>query len=57
MENTLICSSCKARITNTKGAVKFLCPSCSKETIIRCADCRKNVVKYTCHSCGFVGPN
>ncbi|MBU0758183.1 MAG: DUF1610 domain-containing protein [Nanoarchaeota archaeon] len=57
MENPLICSSCKKRITNTRGSAVFLCPKCGKEEIVRCDDCRKTVVKYVCHSCGFKGPN
>ncbi len=57
IENQLICSSCKQRITNTKGTAVFGCPNCNKEQIVRCAECRKIVVKYTCHQCGFTGPN
>ena len=36
--------------------VEFVCPSCSKAKIVRCADCRKEMVEYTCLECGFVGP-
>lgn len=51
------CLSCKSNIANNSGSVKFMCPGCGKEEIIRCLSCRKNVVKYTCPSCGFEGPN
>ncbi|MBD3203247.1 RNA-binding protein [Candidatus Woesearchaeota archaeon] len=57
MEKQLICSSCKKRITNSKGTAKFLCPKCAKQEIIRCIDCRKNAIKYKCSSCEFTGPN
>ncbi|MBI4449219.1 RNA-binding protein [Candidatus Woesearchaeota archaeon] len=50
------CSSCKKRVTEP-GAVRMACPSCTKETIIRCRDCRHLAVKYLCHGCGFEGPN
>ncbi|PIN75404.1 RNA-binding protein [Candidatus Woesearchaeota archaeon CG10_big_fil_rev_8_21_14_0_10_36_11] len=52
-----ICSSCKKRIVNDKGSVIFMCPKCSQQEIVRCATCRSIATKYTCHQCGFVGPN
>jgi len=52
-----ICSSCKTKVTNLKGTVKFKCPKCGKQEIIRCKTCRKTVAKYTCPECGFEGPN
>ncbi|MEM2139107.1 MAG: zinc finger domain-containing protein [Candidatus Woesearchaeota archaeon] len=51
------CISCKTKITNMNGSVRFLCPQCGKHEIIRCENCRKIVAKYTCPECGFVGPN
>jgi len=53
----LICSSCKKRITNESGSVRFKCPKCGKAEIVRCKHCRETVVKYKCPECGFVGPN
>ncbi len=51
------CVSCKVRISNAAGSVIFTCPSCEKREIIRCVDCRKKAVKYTCAECNFIGPN
>jgi predicted RNA-binding Zn-ribbon protein involved in translation (DUF1610 family) len=56
MEEKLICSSCKKRISNNPGMVKFKCPECGKAEIVRCKSCRKNAAKYKCE-CGFQGPN
>ncbi|MBS3097684.1 DUF1610 domain-containing protein [Candidatus Woesearchaeota archaeon] len=56
-ELKLSCSSCKQSIINVGGTTQFLCPNCSKTTIIRCKHCRKIVAKYKCHECGFEGPN
>ena len=50
------CTSCNKRIANTPGVVRFKCPSCEKEEMVRCKSCRQNAVKYKC-SCGFIGPN
>ena len=57
MEQKLICSSCKTRISNTKGTAIFPCPKCGKTKVIRCEDCRKRAIKYKCPECGFTGPN
>jgi Zn-ribbon RNA-binding protein len=57
MSEKFLCSSCKKDITNDIGSVKFNCPGCSKTEIIRCKSCRQLATKYTCHECGFVGPN
>ncbi|MFA6329617.1 MAG: zinc finger domain-containing protein [Candidatus Micrarchaeia archaeon] len=46
------CSSCGS---GTNDYVTFKCPSCGKETVIRCAACRKNNTRYIC-KCGFRGP-
>lgn len=53
----LVCSSCKRRITNTKGTTRFVCPKCGKFEIVRCGHCREIVAKYKCPSCNFEGPN
>jgi predicted RNA-binding Zn-ribbon protein involved in translation (DUF1610 family) len=57
MAEDFVCISCKKKITNKPGSTRFLCPSCGKHEIIRCAACRKRGIKFTCASCGFVGPN
>ncbi|MCP3682831.1 MAG: DUF1610 domain-containing protein [bacterium] len=57
MAQELFCSSCKKKITSGSTAAKFLCPSCGKTEIVRCANCRANAVKYKCAECGFTGPN
>jgi len=53
----VVCISCKKRIANNPGSVKFMCPNCGKAEIIRCKDCRKIAARYTCPECGFIGPN
>ena len=53
----LVCTSCKAIITNLGGSTKFQCPNCGKSTIVRCKHCRDIAAKYKCASCGFEGPN
>jgi hypothetical protein len=50
----LRCSSCQKEVTD--DYVRFKCPNCGKEEIIRCMKCRKIVAKYKCKSCGFEGP-
>jgi predicted RNA-binding Zn-ribbon protein involved in translation (DUF1610 family) len=57
MAEKFVCSSCKKQITNEKGSVKFMCPSCGKYQIIRCKHCRAIAAKYKCAECGFEGPN
>ncbi|MBS3125928.1 DUF1610 domain-containing protein [Candidatus Woesearchaeota archaeon] len=57
MEKSTICTSCKKQITNTQGAVRFLCPNCSKVEIVRCRHCREIAARYTCTGCNFSGPN
>lgn len=51
------CNSCKTAITNVQGTVRFKCPGCSKEDIIRCDRCRRFAARYKCFSCGLEGPN
>ncbi|MBN1377307.1 DUF1610 domain-containing protein [Candidatus Woesearchaeota archaeon] len=52
-----VCISCKKRITNDNGSVRFPCPGCGEYEIIRCSQCRKTSTKYVCPKCGFEGPN
>ncbi|RLI98986.1 MAG: RNA-binding protein [Candidatus Aenigmatarchaeota archaeon] len=54
MEN-LYCTSCGRGVTGDKF-IRFLCPKCNKEDIIRCPVCRKNSKIYVCKKCGFTGP-
>ena len=44
-------------VTNDQGSTSFPCPKCGKTTIIRTKNERANAAKFTCHACGFVGPN
>jgi hypothetical protein len=52
-----ICNSCKKKIMSSSSSVKFRCPNCDKDDIIRCKECRSGVIKYICSKCGFEGPN
>ena len=49
------CISCNLGVQH--GATIFMCPNCGEREIIRCKECKKLGVKYTCLSCGFGGPN
>jgi len=51
------CISCGKETINMRGTARFLCPNCSKTEMIRCSHCREVAAKYTCSSCGFLGPN
>ena len=53
----LTCISCKKKIVNQVGSVRFMCPNCGKYEIVRCPHCREIAVRYTCVECGFSGPN
>ncbi len=50
------CSSCGKRIEAEDTWVEFPCPSCGKESIIRCEKCKSTMVSYECGKCGFTGP-
>lgn len=50
----LKCSSCHKEVTD--NYVRFKCPNCGKEEIIRCTKCRAIVAKYKCGNCQFEGP-
>ncbi len=43
--------------TNDAGSVHFPCPKCGKATVVRTRNEREIVSRYTCGSCGFMGPN
>ncbi len=51
------CASCKQKIANMHGSVRFMCPNCGKHEIVRCRHCREISSKYKCPECGFDGPN
>ncbi len=57
MEQVKKCLSMNKRIDNDPGAATFKCPKCSDYEIVRSTFARENAIKYTCPSCGFVGPN
>lgn len=54
--NDLKCISCKVKITNMVGSVRFQCPNCSKYEIVRCRRCREISSPYKCPECSFEGP-
>lgn len=51
-----VCTSCKTDVAN-QVCVKFRCPGCGKEEIIRCNHCRRIATRYVCRLCNFSGPN
>ncbi len=57
VKKDFVCTSCKSKLIGASGSVKFDCPSCNNEKIIRCFECRKNSIKYICTDCKFEGPN
>ena len=52
----MLCSSCGKRIEAERFWVKFPCPNCRKEDIIRCEKCKTRENKYACSICKFEGP-
>ncbi|MBS3175433.1 DUF1610 domain-containing protein [Candidatus Woesearchaeota archaeon] len=56
MEKHINCSSCNMSITNLVGSVRFKCPKCGKQELVRCAHCRKIAAQYACPECEYVGP-
>lgn len=48
------CTTCNKIVYDKK--TEFKCPSCGKETIIRCDSCKKSSKEYSCKECGFIGP-
>jgi len=51
------CISTNKRVDNDPGSISFKCPKCGDFEIVRSTYARQNAIKYTCPSCGFVGPN
>lgn len=49
------CSACGIDVSAKDNFVKFLCPNCGKNLIVRCKTCKNLSNKYTCE-CGFTGP-
>jgi predicted RNA-binding Zn-ribbon protein involved in translation (DUF1610 family) len=56
MEKELNCTSCNVHIHASENFVKFKCPACNDEWVIRCERCKAAGVKYTCKKCRFTGP-
>ncbi|MCD6381633.1 MAG: DUF1610 domain-containing protein [Candidatus Aenigmarchaeota archaeon] len=52
----ILCTSCKRNVATEENWVKFKCPNCGEEIIVRCERCRKLSVPYICPKCGFEGP-
>jgi hypothetical protein len=52
----LKCGSCGVSLLGQEEFVKFPCPSCAKEIILRDRQCKLQSVPYKCPSCGFEGP-
>lgn len=50
------CVSCGKRVENEDFWVKFPCPNCAEEEVVRCEKCRRLAVEYKCSKCGFIGP-
>jgi len=52
----LICVSCGVNVTGQEEFVKFNCPNCNDNVIIRCKQCKKLANTYKCTKCSFEGP-
>jgi predicted RNA-binding Zn-ribbon protein involved in translation (DUF1610 family) len=50
------CVSCGKSVETDSYWVRFPCPACGEESVVRCERCRKIVVTYKCPKCGFDGP-
>jgi len=50
------CTSCGVKIEAEEKWVRFPCPKCGKQRIIRCDKCKKLMNSYECKKCGFIGP-
>ena len=50
------CVSCGTHVKAREGFVKFECPNCTSEIIVRCSKCKALGNEYVCKKCGFVGP-
>lgn len=52
----LKCSSCGTSLIGQEDFVKFKCPDCGENIIIRCKRCKQLSNMYICEKCGFTGP-
>ncbi len=50
------CTSCGIKIEAEDKWVKFPCPKCGKQRILRCDKCKRLMNIYECPKCGFTGP-
>jgi predicted RNA-binding Zn-ribbon protein involved in translation (DUF1610 family) len=50
------CTSCGVKIEAEDKWVKFSCPKCNKQRIVRCDKCKRLMNAYECRKCGFMGP-
>ncbi len=57
MAEAIQCTSTKKLVANLRGSVRFPCPSCGKQDIVRSPTCRTLATRYHCNQCGFEGPN
>ena len=47
----------KVQMASSPGTIRFTCPNCRKEKIIRTQKERVRAIKYKCPGCKFEGPN
>ncbi|MEM3727350.1 MAG: zinc finger domain-containing protein [Candidatus Bathyarchaeia archaeon] len=52
----LKCTSCNTNVLAKDNFVKFFCPNCGEELIVRCSTCKALGNTYKCKKCGFEGP-
>ena len=52
----LICTSCGTNLVGQDDFVKFKCPECGEEIIMRCSRCKKLSKPYKCTKCNYEGP-
>lgn len=50
------CNSCGVHVGAEDIFVKFECPNCLEEIIVRCKKCKALINEYICPKCKFVGP-
>jgi predicted RNA-binding Zn-ribbon protein involved in translation (DUF1610 family) len=55
-EALMRCTSCGVKIEAEDRWVRFSCPKCGKQRIIRCDKCKRLMNSYECKKCGFIGP-
>jgi len=55
-ETLMKCTSCGVKIEAEDRWVRFPCPKCGKQKIIRCDKCKRLMNAYECKKCGFIGP-